>query len=119
PRRVTMSRNPVQHGLHSLDAYRVALEFCGRVAKIGLGAHLGQQLNRAAESVVLNIGEAHPARGADRARRFRIAADEASECVAALDVLEIRESVSPSELAILRELLDRECAMLYRLSRKR
>jgi len=74
-------------------------------------------LLRAAESVVLNVAEAHPTTGADRARRFRIAGNEASECGAALDLLEIRGDLRAATLSRLRGLLDRERAMLYRLSR--
>ena len=109
-------------GLKGLDAYRNALEVyraavCAtrRLPK----GHVVDQLLRAAESVALNVAEAHPATGVDRARRFRIAADEASECTAALDLLEIRGALAADELAGLRLLLDRECAMLFRLGRRR
>ena len=66
-----------------------------------------------------NIAEAHPARGADRARRFRIAANEASECVGSLDLLEIRGTLPIEQITELGALVDRENAMLYRLVRKR
>jgi four helix bundle protein len=75
------------------------------------------QIEDAARSVVLNVAEAHPAVGADRARRFRNAADEASECVGALDMLDVDRVLDPATLRGLAELLDRECAMLWRLSR--
>jgi len=42
--------------------------------------HVIDQSYRAAESVILNIAEAYPMPGADRARRFRIAGAEAAEC---------------------------------------
>jgi four helix bundle protein len=109
-------------GLKGLDAYTNALAFYRAVvsatSRLPKG-HLVDQLTRAAESVALNVAEAHPATGADRARRFRIAADEASECIAALDLLEIRGALNTSTLSALRALLDRECAMLWRLSRAR
>lgn len=106
-------------GLSGLHVYQVALEFYRRLreATRGQRGHVIEQISDAAESVVLNISEAHPALGADRLRRFRIAAHEASECWGALDLLEIRGQLSPSTLNDLRELLDRACAMLYRLSR--
>ena len=57
--------------------------------------------------------------GADRARRARVAAAEASECKAALDALEIRGLLGKPVLAELRGLLDRELAMLWRVGRAR
>ena len=62
-------------GLAGLDAYRVAVEFYRhlRQATRGRRGHVVEQLHRAAESIVLNVAEAYPAVGADRARRFRIA----------------------------------------------
>jgi len=109
-------------GLHGLHAYQVALAFYRRLnaALVNIGRdHLSTQLLRAAESVALNVAEAHPTVGADRARRFRIAANEASECGAALDLLEVRATIDAHTLEQLRTLLDRERAMLWRLSRKR
>ena len=106
-------------GLIGLDAYQVALAFYRqlRAATRGRRGHVIDQIHRAAESVVLNVAEAHPTSGRDRARRFRIAANEASECGAALDLLEIRGDLGATALGPLRQLLDRERAMLYRLSR--
>ena len=109
-----------QAGLKGLDAYQNALHFyrlvVSALAHLPRG-HVQDQLTRAAESVVLNVAEAHPALGADRARRFRIASDEASECGAALDLLEIRGLLKAPVLGTLRDVLDRERAMLWRLSR--
>jgi four helix bundle protein len=111
---------PRTAGLAGLDAYQVALDFyrllVGALRNAPKG-HVTDQICRAAESVVLNVAEAHPALGADRARRFRIAFNEASECGAALDLLEIRGRLGGPALSQLRALLDRERAMLYRLSR--
>ncbi len=86
-------------GLYGFDAYRVALSFYRelRTATRGRRGHVVEQGNKAAESVVLNVAEAHPTTGADRARRFRIAVDEAYECGAALDLLEVRGDVSRVE----------------------
>ncbi len=61
-------------------------------------SHPSRQLLKAAEAVVLNIAEAYPTFGADRARRFRIAGDEASERGAALDLLQIRGDLGGSTL---------------------
>jgi hypothetical protein len=67
---------------------------------------------------VLNVAEAYPAVGADRARQFRIAGNEAAECNAGLDLLQIRGELGETLLGRLRELLDRERAMLWRLGRR-
>ena len=106
-------------GLAGLDAYQVAVDFYRelRRATRGRRGHVVEQIHRAAESVVLNVAEAHPTSGRDRARRFRIAANEASECGAALDLLEIRGELAAPAARVLRALLDRERAMLHRLSR--
>ena len=107
-------------GLAGLDAYRVAVEFYRqlRQATRGRRGHVVDQLHRAAESVVLNVAEAYPAVGADRARRFRIAGNEAGECHAALDLMQIRGEMAGTVLGTLRGLLDRERAMLWRLGRR-
>jgi four helix bundle protein len=107
-------------GLAGLDAYRVAVEFYRqlRQATRGRRGHVVEQLHRAAESVVLNVAEAYPAVGADRARRFRIAGNEAAECQAALDLMQIRGELGGTVLASLCGLLDRERAMLWRLGRR-
>jgi four helix bundle protein len=116
----TESSAPSRSGLESLDAYRVAVEFYRllRQSTRGRRGHVVEQLWRAAESVVLNVAEAYPAIGADRARRFRIAGNEAAECHAGLDLMEIRGELGAAVLAKLRALLDRERAMLWRLGRR-
>jgi four helix bundle protein len=106
-------------GIQGLDAYRVAVEFYRllRQHTRGRRGHVIDQSYRAAESVVLNIAEAYPMPGADRARRFRIAGAEAAECHAGLDLLEIRREIKAEALSELRALLDRTRAMLWRLGR--
>jgi len=113
------SGTEIRFGLGGFDAYRNAVSFYRdlRDATRNRRGHVVEQVQKAAESVVLNVAEAYPTMGADRARRFRIACNEASECAAALDLLEIRGELSASTLGRLRALLDRERAMLYRLSR--
>ena len=109
-------------GLAGLDAYQVALEYYRALLGALYGktnSHVAGQAIKAAESICLNVAEAHPATGADRARRFRIAANEASESGAALDLLEVRGVLDGAQCRDLRGLLDRERAMLWRLSRPR
>ena len=110
------------HGLAGFDAYTNALALYRAVVAVGKRlpkGHVIDQLTRASESIALNVAEAHPALGADRARRFRIASHEASECLAAIDLLEIRGLVKGETLVALRTLANRECAMLWRLGRRR
>jgi four helix bundle protein len=106
-------------GIQGLDAYRVAVEFYRllRRSTRGRRGHVIDQSYRAAESVILNIAEAYPMPGADRARRFRIAGGEAAECHAGLDLMEIRGELRGPALSQLRGLLDRTRAMLWRLGR--
>lgn len=106
-------------GIVGLDAYRVAIEFYRllRGSTRGRRGHTIDQTYRAAESVILNIAEAYPMTGLDRARRFRIAGGEAAECHAGLDLLEIRGELRGTVLTDLRALLDRIRAMLWRLGR--
>jgi four helix bundle protein len=116
----TPTASTPQGGLQGLHAYQVGLAFyrlCLSVTRRLPRSHPSRQLLKAAESTVLNIAEAYPTVGADRARRFRIASDEASECGAALDLLELRAELGGSTLESLRALLDRERAMLWRLGR--
>ena len=110
------------HGLAGFDAYTNALSIYRSVVVLGKRlpkGHVIDQLTRASESVALNVAEAHPAIGADRARRFRIASHEASECLAAIDLLEIRGLLKDEALLALRALVNRQCAMLWRLGRLR
>ena len=79
-----------------MHACQVSLEFYRQLMaalQTAARSHVANQITRASESVVLNIGEAYPATGNDRARRIRIAADEASECRVALDLLDIRKAL--------------------------
>jgi four helix bundle protein len=106
-------------GLAGFDAYQVGLQFY-RLLRKTIRARRGNvfdHLKNSAESVVLNVAEAYTTFGADRARRFRIAANEASECGAALDLLEVGNDLPAADIADLRSLLDREQAMLWKLSR--
>ena len=115
----TCSTAKPRAGIEGLDVYRVAIEFYRllRQATRGRRGHAIDQSYRAAESVVLNIAEAYPMTGLDRARRFRIAGGEAAECHAGLDLLEIRGELREPALIQLRALLDRTRAMLWRLGR--
>ncbi len=112
---------PIHHiDLGGFHAYQVARDIYRLVyaaTKSRIQGERVDQLVRASESVMRNIAEGYPTVGADRARRFRIAANEASEVGASLDILEIRGEIPGETLDQLRELLDRLRAMLWKLSR--
>ena len=103
-------------GLQGLVAYQVALELAETMFALECKGSIRDQLTRASESVVLNIAEAHPMTGNDRAKRFRVALGEASECRGALAILRIRKLLTPAEYEKHMALVDRACALLYPLS---
>ncbi len=79
---------------------------------------LADQLRRASQSVVVQIGEGAAKRGAERAQRFRGALGEANEAASAVEAAE-RLGVTASDKATeLLVLLGRVCAMLTKLVRK-
>ena len=104
------------NGLMGLDVMRAALEFAEEVRELGLKGSLRDQLERASESVVLNIAETDPAEGADRLKGFRVALKEASECKGALLLLKLRRITTTEKQERMWKLNDRICAMLYKLS---
>lgn len=78
------------HGtLYRLDCYRLAVEFHRLSADLAPhGSGLGDQLRRAAASIVLNLAEGHGRlTRAEQARFTAIARGSALECLAVLDLL--------------------------------
>lgn len=109
-----------------LDAYQVGVEFLGFSHDLSrrlprTKGQLGDQLERAAESIVLRIAEAAGAELGSPLQRagFRAARGSALECAAALDVVRIRGVASAEALARGRVLLLRLVQMLTRLARER
>lgn len=98
----------------NLDVYKLALEVATACSKLRFGtsrAHLRDQLQRAADSVVLNIAEGR-GRGGDAGRNhYRIAIGSAAEASAALDL------VGTAEALELQPKLRRVGAMLRGLAR--
>lgn len=105
-----------KNGLLGLDVMQVALELADAVNELGLKGNIRDQLTRASESVVLNIAESHPTIGADRRKGFRVALKEASETKGALLLLKIRREITQEAFDRIWTLVDRICAMLWRLS---
>ncbi len=90
--------------VHRLDCYRLAVEFHRRVANLAPhGSGLGDQLRRAAASVVLNLAEGY-GRGSrgEQARFTAIARGSALECVAILDLLEADVDVTEARRVLRR-----------------
>ncbi len=103
-----------------LVAYSVALEFHQRVAPLartrGL-AGIRDQLQRAADSVVLNIAEGAGRLSRDDKRRFyEIALGSLLECAAILDCLRHRKSITPQNYQDCRALAIRLYQILSRLT---
>jgi four helix bundle protein len=114
---------PLAH--ERLDVYRVALEFFALALKLThrlprTKGQLGDQLARAAESIVLRIAEGAGCewRSAEQKRYFRAARGSALECSAVLDICRIRRVGSAEQLATGRSLLVRLAQMLTRLCRE-
>jgi four helix bundle protein len=106
-----------------LDVYQRALEVLdlidGIVDQMPPGrAHLKDQLDRAATSVVLNIAEgAGEFSAADKQRFYRMARRSATETAAILDVLRRRGHAPDALLHPARELLLRIVSMLVRMAK--
>jgi len=106
-----------------LDVYRTAIEFVVLANEIaeqlprGRG-YLADQLQRAATSIPLNIGEgAGEFSSGDKARFYRMARRSATECAAILDVCQKLRLVADSGFRAARELLVRIVSMLVRMVR--
>jgi four helix bundle protein len=103
-----------------LDVYRAALEFfplaLGLIPRQG-ERYLLDQLERAGQSIILNIAEGGGRRSQPEKRRFyEIARGSATECAAILDILRVRGLGSPGDQAAARALVVRIVQMLSRLS---
>lgn len=108
----------------AFDAYTVALELITALrAPLSTlqrcNRPLAGQLRRAAESVALNIGEGARRCGRDREHFYRIAAGSAAEVRAGLDVACAWGHLNAATITPARALLDRELAMLWRLTHHR
>jgi four helix bundle protein len=75
------------------------------------------QIRRAGNAIVANVTEGRGRKGRDRTHHFTIAFSEAREVSAHLDSGVSWGYLDERRLKAVRELLDRERAMLWRLSR--
>ena len=108
-----------------LDVYQRALELLDPIDRIvdqmpAGRAHLKDQLDRAATSIVLNIAEgAGEFSLADKQRFYRMARRSATESAAVLDVIRRRGHAPGELLDQARELLIRIVSMLVRMTQDR
>ena len=105
-----------------LDVYHRALDLLDLVDHVHEAmppgrAHLKDQLDRAATSVVLNTAEGAGEFSKDEKQRFyRIARRSATETAAILDILDRRKAVPIATIAPAREMIVRVVSMLARLA---
>jgi four helix bundle protein len=106
-----------------LDVYRAALDFVALVdeliERLPRGcAHLTDQLERAATSIVLNIAEgAGEFSRNDKARFYRMSRRSATESAAVLDIFRRRRIADEERLTVGRSLLLRIVSILTRMVR--
>ena len=77
---------------------------------------LADQVERAAESVALNVAEGRKRKGLDRADLWRRAAGSADELTTALMIAQARGYITAAEFAAIDQPLDRVRAMLWKLT---
>ncbi len=103
------------------DVYDVAVEISGAMRELlpalrQSDGDLADEAKRATQSIGLNVAEANRRVGKDRLHAFRVAAGSAAEVRAALDQAEAWGYLSAERTESVRALIDREIAMLWRLS---
>ena len=102
-------------------AYDVALEIVqavtpliGRIAR--RDPDLARQIRKALPSIQMNIAEGRRRSGRDRLYHYNVAAGSADELSAALDYAEAAGYLTRRDIDGAQALLDRELAMLWRLT---
>ena len=96
-----------------IQAMKALLEKLKRVNRV-----IYDQAVRSTLSVHLNIEEGARRGGKDRTNHYRIAAGSAAELRATLLAAVMWELVTEEETRLPLELIDRECAMLWRLTHR-
>jgi four helix bundle protein len=116
--------NPNKEPLMHWDVYEVALETVRALRPVveALGRknpRLAEQIKAAAGGIPSQLREGRRRVGKDRLHLWRIAAGSADEVIAHLDTATAWGDLDPTMARTARELLDRELAMLYRMTRIR
>ena len=109
------------NNLSKFQVYRVAVDMVAALRPVverveRRDRSMGDQMRRAANSVVLNLAEGNHKVGKGKRKFFCDAAGSAAEVEACLDLVKVWGFLDPAELESARELLDRVGAMLYRLT---
>ncbi|MCL6494945.1 MAG: four helix bundle protein [Ignavibacterium sp.] len=111
--------NKVYFDHEKLKVYQMALRFNEFTFKIISRLNLldiRNQLERASNSIVLNIAEGNGKFSKkDRCRYFDVSIGSSFEAAACLDILFTRKSISPSELSEGKEILEQIVSMLVGL----
>ena len=118
PKTTATIPSPAYFDFERLDVYRLAVEHLELVSRVRAAAKVRDQLDRASESVLLNIAEGtgKPIRSRDRRRYFRIALGSAKESACAWSILRIRKHVEDHLALAARTVLLRVVAMLTRMA---
>jgi four helix bundle protein len=116
--------NPNQEPLETWHVYEVALAIIRALRPLveqieHRDRSLGQQIRDAARSIPSNLREGRRRVGKDRLHLWRIAAGSADEILGHLDAAAAWGSITEAETKEVRILLDREMAMLYRMTEPR
>ena len=104
------------------DALEVSLELASSLRRPldslrGRNRDLHDQVRRALVSISLNLAEGRERNGADRRYHWRVCAGSAAEVRTGLRLAVALGELDPAALQASLVLLDRVCAMLYRLTR--
>jgi four helix bundle protein len=104
-----------------LDVYKVSIELVAELNRVIEGIPSGRsdiihQAQKAALSIPLNIAEGSGEFSKPEKKRFyRMARRSATECAAALDVLQALDMVTAAQVEKVRGLLERVVAMLTKM----
>jgi len=117
----TLQESWIDH--ERLEVYREAIAFVAWVSELleatGRVGDVKDQLDRASTSIPLNIAEGNGKYSPkDRCRFFDIAHGSALECAAGLDILVAKEKLTPAQIRLGKERLQRIVRMLMGLIKK-
>jgi four helix bundle protein len=109
---------PEDFDFERLDVYKASELHLELASRIRTTAKVRDQLDRASESILLNIaeGSGKPAGSRDRRKFYNIALGSAKECACAWTILSTRRRVDSGLARSAREVLLRIVAMLTRMA---
>jgi four helix bundle protein len=109
---------PEDFDFERLDVYKASKVHLEFACRLRIAAKVRDQLDRASESILLNIaeGSGKPAGSRDRRKFYNIALGSAKECACAWTILSTRRRVDHELARSAREVLLRIVAMLIRMA---